>query len=378
MTVAQMFGMVAIRPLITVITCLIVATASPASSQAPPYPIEIRHPFGRGGWRVAPLPPGAGGGILVIAPDSLCGDETHELELLRAGDHGSLFFAVRVPAGPSLCRWEVEGLAPGDYEARIKTVHDKRVVATAPRGEVVPGGVVLMQLEVANVEVEGYVTLDGVPATGVRLHFRYNGAHYDWYAPVDENGFYRVTLDGRGGGSFCLSLERALPFNDVTINIPRPAGPPFPCRVFYPGPQRFDVDLHIPPGLIRIHVPPLKEAVQYDAAYVLVRYPGSSSSRSFTSSRSIRLAEGFRGEFFGHGYREYEVSVSRTVPHAFGNGDEVPILTSARVALSVERPVEDVVLTVTPDQWQSSIPYVPPGTPRPPLPLKKGASNEVR
>lgn len=90
-----------------------------------------------------------------------------------------------------------------------------------------------------------------------------------------------------------------------------------------------------------------------------------------TASTGSRLAEGFRGEFFGHGYQEYEVSVSRTVPNTFGNGDQVPILTSARVTLSVERPVEDVVLTVTPAQWQSSIPYVPPGTPRPPLPLNK-------
>jgi hypothetical protein len=359
--------MVAGRSFITLITCLIVATTNPASSQERPSPFEIRYPFGRGGWRSAPLPPGEGGGVLVIAPVSLCADETHELELLRAVDHGGLRFEVRVPAGPSSCRWEVDGLPPGEYEARIMVVRDKRVVATAPRGEVIPGGVVLMQLELANVEVEGYVTLDGVPATDVRLHFRHNEANYDWYATVNENGFYRITLDGRGSGSFCMSLERALPFNEVTINIPRPAGPPFPCRVFSPGPQRFDVDLHIPPGLIRIHVPPLKEAVQYDAAYVLVRYPGSSSSRSFTSSRSIRLAEGFRGEFFGHGYREYEVSVSRTVPNALGNGDEVPLLTWARVTLSVERPVEDVALTVTPDQWQRSRPHP---TPQPPFPLK--------
>jgi hypothetical protein len=311
--------------------------------------------------RVAPrLPPGEGGGLVVTAPVSLCADATHDLRVVLLRPDGIIRSVLQGPAGPSSCRWELEGLSPGDYEAFIQTARDERIVATARRSEVVPGGFSFLDMESPTVEVEGVITLDGSPATDVRIHFRYNSGKYDWYAAVDENGFYRVTLDGRSSGSFCMYLERAVPHNEHSMA----------CRLFDPGPQRFDADLHIPPGIIRIHVQPVEGAFKYDWAYVIVRYPGSTLSREF------RPAEGFRGEYFAHGYRDYDVSVSRSMPFGFGNGDHVPTLTSAPVTLSVDHPVEDVELMVTPAQW--SIPHAGQSVTRPPLPLNEGASNQVR
>jgi hypothetical protein len=65
--------------------------------------------------------------------------------------------------------------------------------------------------------VEGFVTVVGAVATGVRIHFRYNDGKYDWYAGTDDNGFYRVTFDGRTAGSFCIFPARAVPHNSFFI-----------------------------------------------------------------------------------------------------------------------------------------------------------------
>ena len=116
------------------------------------------------------------------------------------------------------------------------------------------------------------------------------------------------------------------------------------------------------PGIIRVRVKPVEVASKVDWLYVIVRYPGSTLSRPF------RPAEGFRGEYFAHGYRDYDVSVSRSALFAFGNGDQVPTLTSAPVTLSVEYPVVDVELSVTAAQW--SLPHVEQNVTRPRVPLK--------
>jgi hypothetical protein len=70
-------------------------------------------------------------------------------------------------------------LVPSTPSLLIQTTRDERIVATAPRIEIVQGGLGVIELERPAADVEGFVTVDGAVATGVRIHFRYNEGKYE-------------------------------------------------------------------------------------------------------------------------------------------------------------------------------------------------------
>jgi hypothetical protein len=86
------------------------------------------------------------------------------------------------------------------------------------------------------------------------------------------------------------------------------------------------------PGVIRIEIPPLDDVDPDLRAVVTVDLPGKATAWGFN------LAKGFRGEYFGAGFRQYEIRVE-TIDFAVR-------LASASITLSPERPEVDVKLSV--------------------------------
>ncbi len=172
------------------------------------------------------------------------------------------------------------------------------------------------------IEIEGLITVDGVPATrDIGVTVRSKGSSLlKLKAPLDANGVYRAKVAAaRESDEICFSFERTRPLNYVER-----------CGTFTPGSQRFDIDLA--PGVIAVDVAPVKRAAPGELALLVVGTPGSVVNRTF------RLAEGFRGEYFGNGFKQYDVRVTTM------NGDKT--LSSSTVILSAEHPVSDVKLTV--------------------------------
>jgi hypothetical protein len=285
------------------------------------------------GTRRAPIPPGEGGNLLVTAPTEFCADATHEIEV-RFFPHPTTSQPMfRRLAGPSPCRWEIEGLPAGEYDARIM-IHDRgRIVATG-RAQVARGTMSAMTLETLQVELEGNVTITGdaddpaFSATEFRIVFGVDGpGHNEWDTPLEEGGAYRVKLANPANGRVCARLKRTQSLNLLTMR----------CENVVPGLQRLDFDLRLLPGVIRIHVPPVTGGAPVDFASQFAVIHISHPKNSYITS--FKLAEGLRAEYFGYGYADYEFTVTTL--------DRKTELASSRVTLSREHPVGDVTLKVT-------------------------------
>jgi hypothetical protein len=200
------------------------------------------------GTRIAPLPPGEGGQLIVSAPAVVCADGGHLLDISYSPGPGlGPGTVIHIPAGPSSCVWDFDGLAAGDYWGAIEHQPDGQILATA-RAQVVRGAAQVMSLTMVAAEIEGILTVNGLPPPeGVRLMFGPTSRPgLAWNAPFDAYGAYRVTLDASGDQTTCARLERVTPLNA--------SGPK--CARFAPGLQRFDLDFTMPSGVIGIEVLP--------------------------------------------------------------------------------------------------------------------------
>jgi hypothetical protein len=270
------------------------------------------------GLRVAPLPPGEGGTVSLTAPADYCIDGSYFL-LVRhhqTGPEGGFAFVVQTPAGPSECRWTIDGLKEGMYDALILFRSTGEIAATA-RGQVVRAQTNPMTIRPLQTEIEGVVTVDGVPSTeGIQLTFTHDTSpSWRWKPSMGANGQYRIKLDGESSERLCAEVTRARPLNIVRE-----------CLAVQPGLQHFNID--IAPGVIRVYVPPVPSAPDDRDALVVVN--------SF--SRFFKLAEGFDGEYFSGGYKEYRISVTTLARELLS--EEV------RVTLSPEHPVADIGLSL--------------------------------
>lgn len=120
-------------------------------------------------------------------------------------------------------------------------VDSQRIVATG-QVDLVRGGAGLITLEPLHVELQGQVTIDGMPANDdFRVTFKKAEGLpvLEWHAPVDKDGAYRVKLPY--SGTLCAWAARRFPLNHVVK-----------CETFLPGLRQADLDVQ--PGLIRVRL----------------------------------------------------------------------------------------------------------------------------
>jgi len=304
-------------------------------AQHPGDPLEFPAPYGS---RLPPVPPGEGGDILLTAPAEFCSDDGYEIRLRRyepPPDYG-LLNAVRGPAGPSACEWTIDGLREAPYDAVILRRDTEQIVAIADKRSVVRGGVIVMRLEWTQIELEGRITVNGLPPNIGLLYFSEPEGKHDWWeAPLADDGTYHARLDSTSGRLCMYLYKRARKHSIGSINIG--------CETFFPGLQRFDRDLRVPPGTIYVDVPPMGQPVSNDFTSLIVEVtyqPPRRRSPKRASTISFRASEGFQGEYLEGGYHDYEVRI-QTVPHH-------RILAQTRITLSAEHPVGSVRLIIPP------------------------------
>jgi hypothetical protein len=301
------------------------------------------------GSRLAPLPPGEGGDLLLTAPAELCTDARHELQLRRflsSSDGIEMLYAMRGATGPSNCQWQIDGLREAMYDAVIVRRGESESVATAAQAPILRGRTTVMRLELAAIEIEGHITVNGAVPADAQLAFRPSQGFHTWTVPLNEDGTYRIKVDGDDSGRICIDLERA---RTQTIHSFRVG-----CHTFERGLRRFDADLPVPPGVLRVAVLPLAKPVahrqpvgleqerrdtlpagDWTSLIVVVTDAGSTAS-----SGGFSATAGFRGEYIGAKYQEYEVSIQTVPAHR--------ILARARVVLTPDRPIAEVQLRIPP------------------------------
>ncbi len=281
------------------------------------------------GSRLPPLPPGEGGDLVVTAPSELCVDDSHELQIRRyvQDEFGmGMLYVLRDAAGPSPCRWDVNGLRSATYDAVIRRRRDDQIVAVAPKAFVDVGGLSELRLDLAQVELGGIIRVNGQPAANVQLFVQAGEGINTWQVPLQEDGSYSVTLPSSPrGATFCIWLEsaRAQPIGMFHLG----------CEQFAPGLNRFDPDVQLPPGVIQVEVTPFSRPVSNDWTSLNVVIGAYSPS-----SGSFKATAGFHGEYVGAKFGQYDVSVQ--------TGPDHRILSHSSVVLSPDHPIGRVRLGV--------------------------------
>jgi hypothetical protein len=265
----------------------------------------------------------------VTAPSELCLDDSYELQIRRyvKDEFGTgMLYVLRDAAGPSPCRWEVNRIRSAVYDAVIRRRRDDQIVATAREVSVTVGGLSELRLEFAQVELEGTIRLNGQPAANVQL-FVQGPAMNTWQVPLQEEGSYHVALPvSDGEPHFCIWLEsaRSQPIGLFHVT----------CQNFAPGLNRFDPDVQLPPGLIRVAVTPFGRPVPNDWTSLIVVISGAHEA----SSAGFKATAGFNGEYLGGEFGDYDVSIQTVPGHR--------ILSHSAVVLSPDRPIGRVMLTI--------------------------------
>jgi hypothetical protein len=256
-----------------------------------------------------------GGAVTLAAPTTFCLDDNYFL-LLRRHFQSTIRFVVQTPAGPSTCSWSVADLYPGAYDAMILYRKTGEIAATA-RAEVFAGVSTPMNIAPLRTEVQGTVTVAGLPLDGgVQIKFIDDVIRWEWKASVDAHGNYRAHLTSEPNDRVCATVERIQPMNHIRE-----------CSTFQAGIERFDIDLL--PGLLRINVLPNRSmGADRQGSIKVNESPGHSWSRTF------KLAEGIRGEYFGRGYKTYRVSVTAV--------EGQPLTEVVTIALTPENPAATV------------------------------------
>jgi hypothetical protein len=170
------------------------------------------------------------------------------------------------------------------------------------------------------VELKGVVRIGGRAASNVRLTFHHNqGGQRVWRARIKSDGTYRIKLKGGDRHVICARIERNRPLNSHSN-----------CRRFSAGVHRLDFDL--PPGVIRVEVPPFRRRVSPVAS---VRVEGAHGG----AGRSFRSAKGFRGDYFAADVGTYVVTIT--------DPEHEEMLASWPVTITADEPVVGVKLAIS-------------------------------
>jgi len=290
---------------------------------------STQEPAAAYGSRLPPLAPGEGGDLVVTAPGELCVDDSYELQIRRYvnDERGTgMLYVLREAAGPSPCRWQINGLRSASYDAVIRRRRDDRVVAAAPMADVVVGGLSELRVEFAQVLLEGTIHVDGQPAANFQLYVQAGEGINTWQVPIQEDGSYSITLTGSDREEyFCIWLESARTRTIGKFHVG--------CEGFTPGLNHFDRDVRLPPGVIGVEVLPVGRPVSNDWTSLTVVVGGAHTA----SSDGFKATDGFHGEYRGE-FGEYDVSIQ--------TGPEHRILAHSTVVLSRDHPVGRVRLAV--------------------------------
>jgi hypothetical protein len=290
------------------------------------------------GTRLAPLPPGEGGQLIVSAPPELCADGSLVLEVRGDPEPPGIRPVARLLTGPSSCRWTFDGVEPGEFHAVVQAQADGRIVATG-HAHVARGVTTEMTLEAVQMEIEGRLTIEGFTfesfplASDLRLVFGFpDFPTHEWSASLDATGRYRVKVGGVDADRrICAQIRRAPPLNSKMLQGSESRST---CAIFVPGLNRFDIEgVRIPPGVLRIDVPAVADA-PFDA---FVRVTGSADGQPtdhwFMPFKALR---GIRGNYIADLNRRYTIELT--------GHDGSDVLASAQVTLTSDQPVADIKL----------------------------------
>ena len=170
------------------------------------------------------------------------------------------------------------------------------------------------------VELKGAVRIGGGAASSVRLTFHHNqGVQREWRARIKSDGSYSIKLKGGDRDVICARIERNQPLNSFSN-----------CRRFSAGVHRLDFDL--PPGVIRVEVPPVRRRVPPLAS---VRVEGVTGG----AGRSFRPAKGFRGDYFAADVGTYIVTIT--------DPEHEEMLASWPVTITADAPVVGIKLAIS-------------------------------
>jgi hypothetical protein len=172
----------------------------------------------------------------------------------------------------------------------------------------------------STVELKGAIRVGGRAASSVRLTFNHNqGVQREWRARIKSDGTYRVRLKGGDSDVICARIERNRPLNSYSN-----------CRRFSAGVHQLDFDL--PPGVIRVEVPPVRRRAPQLAS---VRVEGAKGG----AGRSFRPAKGFRGDYFAADLGTYMVTIT--------DPEHEKMLASWPVTITADDPVVGIKLPIS-------------------------------
>ena len=299
-------------------------TASLHAGQGPPP-----HSLPRG-IRVAPLPIGEGGGIWVRAPRGLCADPRNEFHLHQRDLElsGTRFVAELQADAP--CEWRFSDLAEGEYEALIQVAPSGRTVARGV-GRIIRSEISIVNLELLEFRVQGFVTSNGRPRPDLMLRFQPDGPVTMPEAPtaIRADGWYEALLGDHSRGEYshkyCARISARAAANRVVK-----------CGALSP---RWDFD--IAPGGIQVTVPPFSSTSEW--AHVRLQtirtQPSGDALVQAGGSATFKPGEGFRRDFIALPYGEFRVALS------VGNNQAGSAAVSfATVTLTERDPVAEVTL----------------------------------
>jgi hypothetical protein len=284
------------------------------------------------GFRMAPLPPGEGGSLLITAPASLCADDANEFHLHYL-ENGGTRVVLELTAGPSACEWTVANLPEGMYETWIQRAPNGRILARGI-GEVATGTTGRASMERPDMQIEGRLTRNGLPPQDLVLHFftQGEGAGYPFRveAPFSTQGWYQVTVDQHG--QFCAE-----------VSAPKPANSLRKCENTQPGlQQRLDID--VAPGILQIMVPAVERADSLTWDMIHIRPaskeipPRDTLVAQQQSTLSFRLRDGYRADYIGLPYGEYDVYLTI--------GDDPTFRSLRRVSVTPEQETASIELSI--------------------------------
>lgn len=304
---------------------IVVVSAPPRSAQAQTNGILEQDRYIKLGTRMGALAPGEGGQLAISAPSTYCVDDRYRLDVAWVGR--DIFMPMaRALAGPSTCRWELDALPAGPYDVCLADTRDERIVAIGI-GRVDRGATGLVAVAPLDAEIVGRLTANGVPVgSGLNLWVRGAGIgfNHEWMVPVDLNGGYQVMVS-TADSEVCFDLRRPHWLNSFRVG----------CHAVRSGLQRVDFDdVRVPPGVIRVTVPPVEGADPTRFARITVDGPGGPFLSGFRASR------GLNGDYFATGYGTYVIQVV--------DSDNKTAIDSIRVVLSEDQPLVDVRLSAVP------------------------------
>lgn len=308
------------------VTCLLTAS-SLGASQPPPHSRPR-------GIRVAPVPPGEGGGLWIRAPRVLCADAGNEFHLHQRVEPGGTRFVAELQADNPPCEWRFNDLAEGEYEVLIQAVSTGRTVARNV-GHVVRGETRMLDLQSLQFRVQGFVTSGGRPRPDLNLRFQADGPVWvpESRVPIGRDGQYEAMLGdeshGDGANRYCAWLSATEAANHIVT-----------CRALS---AQWDFD--IAPGAIQVIVPPFTTASGTQWAHVTLRGirtdpPGDSLVQP-GGSATFKSKDGFRGVYIGQPYGELVVILS-----VGDHQSDATTVSSAPVTLTERDPVVEVTFPV--------------------------------